>query len=32
MNNNFFDENDDPVDIRIDSVFKAVFTKETPAA
>ena len=28
----FLTENDDPIDIRIDGAFKAVFTKETPAA
>ena len=27
-----FSEDDDPVDIRYDKVFKAVFTKETPAS
>jgi predicted transposase/invertase (TIGR01784 family) len=28
----FFTENDDPIDIRYDNVFKAVFTKNTPAS
>jgi len=28
----YFTEADDPIDIRYDAVFKAVFTKETPAA
>ena len=28
----FLTDTDDPIDIRIDGVFKAVFTKETPAA
>jgi len=27
-----FAENDDPIDIRYDNVFKAVFTKDTPAS
>jgi len=29
-NNIFFTEDDDPIDIRYDNVFKAVFTRETP--
>jgi predicted transposase/invertase (TIGR01784 family) len=28
----YFTENDDPIDIRNDNVFKAVFTKNTPAS
>jgi hypothetical protein len=28
----YFTENDDPVDIRYDNVFKAVFTRNTPAS
>jgi len=28
----YFTDADDPIDIRYDPVFKAVFTKETPAA
>ena len=27
-----FDDDDDLIDIRFDNVFKAVFTKETPAS
>ena len=32
MSNIFFDESDDIIDIRIDKVFKAVFTRDTPAS
>jgi len=28
----FLDDNDDPIDIRKDNVFKAVFTKNSPAS
>jgi predicted transposase/invertase (TIGR01784 family) len=28
----YFSENDDPIDIRYDNVFKAVFTRNTPAS
>ena len=28
----YFEDNDDPIDIRYDNIFKAVFTKNTPAS
>jgi hypothetical protein len=28
----FFTDNDDPIDIRYDNVFKAVFTRDSPAS
>ena len=30
MDNIFLTEDDDPIDIRKDNVFKAVFTRDTP--